>query len=123
MVSVVFINLELGIKNEGEKKLSVLQNVFEAIYMSVVKFEGESLTIHLMEQKLISILFTGSLNKVFAFDKVTIPYYHFQSYTFLNCRAALFFVFSALPKQCTRQGLCVPQRKCSTLWTHLTLSE
>ena len=42
MVSVVFINLELGIKNEGEKKLSVLQNVFEAIYMSVVKFEGEA---------------------------------------------------------------------------------
>ena len=42
MVSVVFINLELGIKSEGEKKLSALQNVFEAIYMSVVKFEGKS---------------------------------------------------------------------------------
>ena len=42
MVSVVFINLELAIKNDGEKKLSALQNVFDAIYMSVVKFEGKS---------------------------------------------------------------------------------
>ena len=41
MVSVVFINLELGIKGDGERKLNALQDVFEAIYISVVKFEGK----------------------------------------------------------------------------------
>ena len=42
MVSVVFINLELGINNEGERKLASLQSVFETIDVSMVKFEGES---------------------------------------------------------------------------------
>lgn len=40
MVSVAFINLELGVKRDCEKKLTTLQNVFEGIYMSVVKYEG-----------------------------------------------------------------------------------
>jgi len=45
MVSVLFINLELGIKREGEKKLTALQNVFQAIYMSVIKYDGQLCTI------------------------------------------------------------------------------
>ena len=40
MVSVAFINLELGVKHDGEQKLTALQDVFEAIYMCVMKFEG-----------------------------------------------------------------------------------
>ena len=40
MISVVFINLELGIRGDSERKLNAFQNVFEAIYMSVMKFEG-----------------------------------------------------------------------------------
>ena len=39
---MVFINLELGISHEGDKKLALLQSVFEAIDESMVKFEGES---------------------------------------------------------------------------------
>ena len=39
---MVFINLELGINNEGERKLASLQSVFETIDVSMVKFEGES---------------------------------------------------------------------------------
>lgn len=39
---MVFINLELGVKRDCEKKLTSLQSVFEAIDMSVVKYEGES---------------------------------------------------------------------------------
>ena len=39
---MVFINLELGISHEGDKKLALLQSVFEAIDVSMVKFEGES---------------------------------------------------------------------------------
>lgn len=42
MVSVLFINLELGVKDDNEKKLNALQDVFDAIYMSVVKYEGGS---------------------------------------------------------------------------------
>ena len=38
---MVFINLELGISYEGNEKLALLQSVFEAVYVSMVKFEGE----------------------------------------------------------------------------------
>ena len=44
MVSVVFINLELGIRRDGEMKLTLLQSVFVAICVSTVKFEGELCT-------------------------------------------------------------------------------
>lgn len=49
MISVVFINLEIGIKRDCEMKLSVLQEVFEAIYVSVVKFEGDSCTVTIVQ--------------------------------------------------------------------------
>ena len=39
---MVFINLELGINYEGDKKLALLQSVFETIDTSMVKFEGGS---------------------------------------------------------------------------------
>ena len=39
-VSVAFINLDLGIK-EGEKKLHLLQNIFETVYASTIRFEGQ----------------------------------------------------------------------------------
>ena len=38
---MVFINLELGINYEGDKKLALLQSVFEAVHVSMVKFGGE----------------------------------------------------------------------------------
>ena len=41
MMSVVFINLELKINHEGKKKLTLLQSIFEAVYISVVKYEGQ----------------------------------------------------------------------------------
>jgi len=40
MVSVLFINLVLGIKIDSDKKLALLQSVFDAIYSSVVMYDG-----------------------------------------------------------------------------------
>ena len=42
MVSVLFINLVLGIKSDSDKKLALLQSVFDAIYSSVVMYDGKS---------------------------------------------------------------------------------
>ena len=39
---MLFINLDLGIKHDDEQKLTKLQSVFEAINMSIIKYEGKS---------------------------------------------------------------------------------
>ena len=55
---MVFINLELGIKHDGEMKLAKLQSVFEAIYMSTIKYEGELCTYELWVSILRKLLWT-----------------------------------------------------------------
>ena len=45
---MVFINLELGVNQESDKKLTLLQSVFEAVHVSMVKFEGELYIEHVL---------------------------------------------------------------------------
>ena len=57
---MVFINLELGVNQESDKKLTLLQSVFEAVHVSMVKFEGQSYIEHvlwLVKCKQIIVLF------------------------------------------------------------------
>ena len=64
---MLFINLVLGVRTDNEKKLVLLQSVFDAVYNPVVMYKGKFCHKLLCSDHVLS---SGSLNKVFMFDKV-----------------------------------------------------
>ena len=77
-MSVLFINLDPGEQSsiDASGKQNLLQTAFNAIYPSLIKYGGKSLSdCPFIIVIIIALLYsTGTLNKVFMFDKVAVYY-------------------------------------------------
>ena len=67
-VSVLFLNLDPGSHMDASETLNLLQNSFNSVYPALVKYHGKNFC---ATRSTMFTILTGTLNKVFMFDKVS----------------------------------------------------